>query len=229
MKENDTQEVDLRDIFRILCKRIKLIIFIPLLAVMLSAVFSYYYLTPAYQASTTMMLWKEYSGEIEIRDLQINRQLVNTYREIAKSRLVAEKTIKELNMDLTIGQLINKVDVSLVGDTEIISISVTDGNPENAAIIANKVAEVFQEQVPLMINMDNIRIIDEAIPNYSPISPRPRLNMAVAGILGFIMAMGLAIFLEYIDDTIKTPEELQWLLELNVLGTIPMVDKISED
>ncbi len=227
MEENLTQEIDLRDIFYILSKRIKLLIIIPLLAVILSGCYSYYYLVPVYKASTTLMLWKDYSnvGEMRSGDISLNRSLVSTYREIAKSRLVADETIRRLNMDLTAGQLISKIDVSLVRDTEVISISVTDNNPERAAIIANEVADVFKVQVPQMIQMDNIRIIDEAIANYSPIAPRPRLNIAVAGLLGLMVAVGLAFMLEYLDDTVKTPEELHRLLELNVLGTIPILDK----
>ncbi|MDO9536320.1 MAG: Wzz/FepE/Etk N-terminal domain-containing protein [Bacillota bacterium] len=226
MEENLTQEIDIRDIFRILNKRIKILIIIPLLAVIVSGLVSYFYLTPMYMSSTTMMLWKEHGGgEVVYQDIQFNRQLVRTYQEIAKSRLVAEETIKRLNMTLTAGQLSQKIEVSLVRDTEVISISVTDSSPERAAIIANAVADVFQEQVPKMIKMDNIKIIDAAFPDYSPIAPRPRLNMAVAGVLGVMVAVGLAFILEYLDDTVKTPEEVHRLLGLNVLGTIPILNE----
>ncbi len=227
MEENLTQEIDLRDIFYILSKRIKLLIIIPLLAVILSGFYSYFYLIPVYRASTTLMLWKDYSnvGEMRSGDISLNRSLVSTYREIAKSRLVADETVRRLGMELTAGQLISKIDVSLVSGTEVISISVIDGNPERAAIIANEVAEVFKIQVPQIIQMDNIKVIDEAIPSYVPIAPRPKFNMVVAGLLGIMVALGLAFLLEYLDDTVKTPEELHRLLNLNVLGTIPILDE----
>lgn len=226
VEENLTQEIDLRDIFCILMKRIKLLIIIPLLAVIISAIVSYVYLAPVYKSSTTMMLWKDYTGgEVGYQDIQFNRQLVRTYQEIAQSRLVAQETIRRLSMTLTPEQLSQKIEVSLVRDTEVISISVTDSNPERAAIIANEVADVFQDQVPLMIRMDNIKIIDEAVPNYNPVAPRPKLNMAIAGVLGLMVAVGLAFLLEYLDDTVKTPEEVYRLLGLNVLGTIPVLDE----
>ena len=226
MEENLTQEIDLRDIFYILRKRIKFLIVIPLLAVIISAIVSYVYLAPVYKSSTTMMLWKDYTGgEVVYQDIQFNRQLVRTYQEIAQSRLVAQETIRRLSMTLTPEQLSRKIEVSLVRDTEVISISVTDSNPERAAIIANEVADVFQDQVPLMIRMDNIKIIDEAVPNYNPVAPRPKLNMAIAGVLGLMVAVGLAFLLEYLDDTVKTPEEVYRLLGLNVLGTIPVLDE----
>ncbi len=226
MEESLTEEIDIRDIFRILYKRIKLIIIIPIIVVILSAVVSYFYLTPTYKAYTTLMLWKDYgSGEVVYQDILFNRQLVNTYQEIAKSRLVAEETINRLRMTLTPSELSKKIEVSLIKDTEVISIGVTDNNPERAAIIANEVAQVFMDQVPLMIRMENVKVMDQAYPPENPIAPRPLSNMAVAGVLGIMIAVGLAFFLEYLDDTIKTPDEVQRILELNVLGTVPLLDE----
>ena len=226
MEENLTQEIDIRDIFRILYKRIKLLIIIPLMAVIISGIISYFYLTPVYKASTTLMLWKDYSsGEVVYQDIQINRQLVNTYQEIARSRLVAQETIRRLRMTLSPSELSKKIEVSLVRDTEVISVSVTDSSPERAAIIANEVAQVFMDQVPLMIKMENVQVMDQAFPPDTPIAPRPLLNIAVAGVLGIMIAVGLAFLLEYMDDTIKTPDEVQRILELNVLGTIPLLDE----
>ena len=226
MEENLTQEIDIRDIFRILKKRIKMLIIIPLMAVIISGIISFFYLTPVYKASTTLMLWKDYSsGEVVYQDILFNRQLVNTYQEIARSRLVAQETIRRLRMTLTPSELSKKIEVSLVKDTEVISISVTDNSPERAAIIANEVAHVFMDQVPLMIRMENVQVMDQAFPPDSPIAPRRLLNMAVAGVLGVMIAVGLAFLLEYMDDTIKTPDEVQRTLELNVLGTIPLLDE----
>ncbi len=226
MEENLTQEIDIRDIFRILRKRIKILIILPLLAVMISALVSYLYLTPVYKASTTLMLWKDYAGgEVVYQDILFNRQLVNTYQELAKSRLVAQETIDRLRMTLTPTELSKKIEVSLVKDTEMISISVTDDSPERAAIIANVVAEVFRDQLPEMIRMENVKVVDQAFPPDKPIAPRPLLNTAIAGVLGVMVAAGLAFLLEYLDDTLKTPDEVQRLLELNVLGMIPLIDE----
>ncbi|UNC93577.1 YveK family protein [Candidatus Contubernalis alkaliaceticus] len=225
MEEHMEQEIDIRDIFYILLKRIKFLIIIPLLAALISGLVSYFYLTPIYEASTTLMLWKEQTTEVVYQDIQFNRQLVNTYREIAKSRLVAEEAAKRLQMNLTPAELSSMVEVSLVKDTEVISISVTNKNPELASIIANEVAEVFQNQVPLLIKIDNVKVIDKAVPPVSPIAPRPLLNIAVAGVLGFMVAVGLAFLLEYLDDTVKTPDEVHRLLSLNVLGTVPAIEE----
>lgn len=225
MEETDLrEEIDLREIFQIIRKRLFLVIIIPLLAIIASGVASYFLLEPLYKAPTTLMLWKDVEMDqttMRASDLDFNRKLATTYREIARSRLVAEETINKADLDMSPETLSGMVEVSSVGDTEIISISATYKDPEVAAYLANIVAEVFKDLVPEMINIDNVQIIDRAIPPSSPVAPRPGLNMAVAGFLGLMVAVGLVFLLEYLDDTIKTPEEVNKLLGLNVLSAIP--------
>lgn len=67
----------------------------------------------------------------------------------------------------------------------------------------------------------DVQVIDNAVVPRSPIKPRIRLNIAIAGVLGLFLGTGLALLLEYIDTSIKTKEEVEALLQLPVLGQIP--------
>ncbi len=227
MEEVDLrEEIDLREIFQIIKKRLYLVIIIPLLAVLASGVVSYFFMEPLYKAPTTLMLWKDVEMDqttMRASDLDFNRKLASTYREIARSRLVAEETIEKAGLNMSPDRLSGMIEVSSVGDTEIISISATYRDPEKAASLANIIADVFKDLVPDMINIDNVQIIDRAIPPNNPVAPRPGLNMAVAGFLGLMVAVGLVFLLEYLDDSIKTPEEVHKLLGLNVLSAIPEI------
>lgn len=221
-------ELDLKELIYIIRERLWFIILITVLAVGISAIISYFVLEPVYKASTTLMVGKppEYyteGAQLQIQDLNLNQRLARTYGEIVKSRGVSELVISRLKLDLTPEQLKNKTSVDLVKDTEFITISVTDTDPEQSAIIANKVAEIFQDRVIEMMKVDNVQVLDSAIVPKAPIKPRPGLNMAIAGVLGIMLSIFIVFLLEYLDNTVKTSEDIEKYLELHVIGVIPIM------
>jgi uncharacterized protein involved in exopolysaccharide biosynthesis len=74
------------------------------------------------------------------------------------------------------------------------------------------------------LETNNIRIVEEALVPSNPVKPRPVLNIALALVVGLMLGAGLAFFLEYFDNTIKTPDEAERYLELPTLGVIPLFD-----
>ena len=160
---------------------------------------------------------------ITYQEIQTNRLLVSTYREIAKSRTVLEEVIKDSGIDISIGQLREKVDVSLVKDTEIIQIKVEDHDPETAAHLANSIASAFSDQVIRIMNVENVQVIDEAIPQRNPVKPRKQLNIAISMVLGTMIGVFVAFVLEFLDTSIKTPEDVEKYLGLPVIGSIPYI------
>ena len=68
----------------------------------------------------------------------------------------------------------------------------------------------------------NIRIIDRAEVPEDPVKPKKKLNVFLAIILGLFTGIGLAFFFEYLDNTIKTPEDVKQHLNIPYLGLIPL-------
>ncbi|UNC93593.1 YveK family protein [Candidatus Contubernalis alkaliaceticus] len=223
MEEHVTQEVDLREVIRILRERLLLLIIIPFLAVTASALISSYYLIPVYRSTASLMVWEYYPDAPDYQDLYFNNYLLTTYREIAKSRMVAEKAANRLETSLSPGQLRGKVDVHVVEGTGMLFITAYDSNPQLAADIANGLAAALQEIMPPVFNMDNLKLIDEALVPGRPVSPNHRLNMTAAAVVGLMSAVVLSFYLEFLDTTIKKPEQVQRYLEFKVLGVIPLV------
>ena len=78
----------------------------------------------------------------------------------------------------------------------------------------------------------NIRVVDRAEVPRSPVKPKKKLNLMLAIIVGLVFGIGLAFFFEYLDNTIKIPDEVKQYLRIPYLGPTPLVegkDRKSED
>lgn len=77
--------------------------------------------------------------------------------------------------------------------------------------------------------LGNLRVIDPAVPSAGPIKPRKALNLAIGLAVGLTLGLALAFFLESLDNSVKTPEELEHNFELPVLGLIPAIQSQDVD
>lgn len=83
----------------------------------------------------------------------------------------------------------------------------------------------YQEiRITEVMKTADVQVIDPAIEPESPIKPRTKLNVMIAAFLGLFIGCGLAFFMEYLDTSIKTEQDVQQFLGLPVLGKIPLVE-----
>ncbi len=75
------------------------------------------------------------------------------------------------------------------------------------------------------MNITNIRLVKPAVTPEIPIKPKKKLNLILGAIMGLMTGVGFAFFLEYLDRTIKTPEQVGQYLDLPILAAIPKVGK----
>ncbi|WP_243356701.1 YveK family protein [Bacillus litorisediminis] len=220
------ETISLREIFETLKKRFLLIVSITLLAIVASGVISYFFLTPIYQSSTQLLVNQERTDQsfLNAGDIQANLQLINTYSVIIKSPAILGEVIEELSLDLTSPQLNEKIQVQSEQNSQVVTVSVEDPDPALAAEIANTTALVFQDQVVDLMNVNNVTILSEATVSQNPVQPRPLLNMAIALVVGLMVGVGIAFLLEYLDNTIKTEQDIEKILALPVLGVITTID-----
>lgn len=218
------QELDLYDIWQTVAKRWKIIITIPLVIMMVTGLVTLIFITPQYRAEAKLIVVK-HQDPITAPEITLSRMLVKTYAEIATSRMVLHDVAQDLDLPYGFETLKGKVSVTPARDTEVIYVQATDPSPIVARNIANQVTSVFMERVVEIMQVDNVSVIDTAVIPSSPFSPRPLLNLAVALVIGLMAGVGLAFLLEYLDNSIKTPEEVQKYLDLPVLGVIPYFEE----
>lgn len=226
----ETYEIDLKEYLNIIWFRKWIIIGITLLAIIVSALVSFFVLNPVYETSTTIIVGRSNDSEqaIEYNDIMLNQKLVDTYSVIVKSKTVLSEVVSNLKLVETPEQLKDKVSVSPVSDTEIIEIKVDDVDPRLATDIANNVAEVFMENITELMKIDNVQIIDKAEVPRNPIKPNEKLNILIAAVLGVMIGLGIVFLMEYLDNTFKSPSDVEKHLDLPIIGVIPFIEEDKE-
>lgn len=222
-------ELRLADGLTILRRRFWVVLLVVFLAVGAAIVLSYRVLPHVYQSNTSLIVNErsnagQTGGGVDYGQIQTSQALAVTYAKIITSRVVLQATIDALNLPETVKQLAKMTTVQVEDQTEIISIAVKDRDPVRAAAIANAMADSFIAQLPILVNrVENVSVIDPAVPVYDKVSPRPLLNVAVAFVASSILGILLAFLVDHLDDTIKTSEDIKKLFGLRVLAMVPEV------
>src|SRR5690606_8147308 len=167
------------------------------------------------------------SGQVTQADVRTNVELINTYSVIIKSPRILDIVIEELNLNMTSSQLADKIQVNSAENSQVVTVTATDPDPVMATNLANATVQVFEREVPSLMNVDNVNILTEAMlpDNPSPVSPNPLLNIAIAVVLGMMVGVGLAFLLEYLDNTFKSEEDIEKHLQLPVLGVVSFISE----
>ena len=218
------ETIDLRECFGIIKKRFWIIALITVIATAISGVISFFVLKPVYEAKSTLIVNTEkYEGSQVITwdQISVTQQLAVTYGEIIKSRTVLEDVIKNLKLDDEYEDLVKNVTVSPVEETQIISIGVQDTNKAKARDIANEIPKVFAEEAKRITKANDVQVIDQAILPKEPVKPNKIMNVLVAAVLGMMIGLFIVFFIEYLDNKLKTAQDIETHLGLPVLGVVP--------
>lgn len=218
------EELELREYWTIIRKRLAMVLLIPILAAIVSGVVSIYVIKKEYAAATTLLVNEKPSANqgISYDSIMTNQALVNTYTAIIKSQTLEQDVVNELHIPYTAGQIDGMIKVSSPTQSEVIQVSVTAPSESLAVRIANAMASKFQGEAHKLYDVANVQVVDPAVAptTASPVKPNKKLNVAIAFILGLMISIGLAFLLEYLDNRLRTDEDVQRYLKLPVLGVV---------
>jgi len=217
------QEIDLLELIGIVLRKWWLILIFIVIAGGIAFYVTSNYVTPTYEAETTLFIGKEADilGEFSLSDFNMDSKLVVDYRELLMTRKVTEEVIRKLGLNVSTNRLISNLSVVTISDSRFMSIKFVDSNPEIAAAIANMLSEVLVDAVVDIIGIKNVQIVDAAIIPTLPIGPNIIMNVTIAVVLGGMLALFVIFILHLVDNTIKKEEQLEKKLGVPVLGVIP--------
>lgn len=217
------ETISLKEIFEVIKKRWLLIVGLIVGAALLAAIISYFVLTPTYQSSSQFIVNQEQKDpDAQYNEIQTNLELIHTYNDIIKSPAILEEVVDTMDLPYGVNSLSEKIEVTNEESSQVVTLTVTDPDPEQATLIANATVKIFQKEIPDIMNVDNVSILSEAETGAAPkpVAPKPLLNIAIAIVLGGMVGVGIAFLLEYLDNTIRSDEDIEKQLGLPILGVI---------
>lgn len=199
------ETISLQDIFSAIRKRIGLIAMVTVLSILIIGIISYFVLSPVYEATTEILVNQSpaETEQLTNENIQVNLQLIKTYTGILKNPIILNQVRDQLNLNIPTTELSDKITVSNAEQSQLITITAEDEDPEVAVEIANRTAAIFETVIQELVNVNNITILSPAELEEDPVPvfPNPLLNMGIAGVLGLMLGLGIVLLMLSVNKT----------------------------
>ena len=222
----EEQVISVSEIIDAVKKRWKIIALTTVLATVVSGIFSFFVISPTYEASTKIFIGKEgaESEGYNSSDVSMYQNLIKTYSELIKTKDLVNKAINNSQYDLSVNNVLNGITVNTLTGTQILQISYQSKSPSIAKNMLESITNEFITKAEELVPNGNVKILESVELPKNPVAPNKTMNIAIAFILGMMVGFGIVFLLEYLDNTYKNKEQLEKELDIPVLGVIPMSD-----
>lgn len=225
--ETPSMEIDVLSLLKKLWMKKFLILFMALFFGTLALLGSVFLIKPSYSASTRIYVINQQNAEnITATDLQAGSFLVNDYKEIITSRDVMKDVIATNSLSLSPDVLSKMISVTIPADTRVISITVTNHDPQQAKDLANSIREVASEKIKAVTKVQDVTPLEKAQLPSKPSSPNIKRNTLIGMLIGGLFTIVIIVIKEVLDDRVKRPEDVEEVLGMTLLGIVPNIDKM---
>lgn len=220
--------MDLRNYLQVFRRRWMLIAVCLILAVAAAALVTLR-TTPLY--TSTARLFISTPSTVEANSAYqgglFSEQRVASYSNLITGENLSQRVIDKLELEESASQLSQQITSNVAPNTVILEVTVTDSSPSRAQEIGTAVAKEFtkfvdelestpgQQQSPIKAT-----IVDSADLPTAPASPQPLRNLTLAGILGLLLGLGLAVLRETLDTSVKSSDDVAAATGASMLGHI---------
>lgn len=178
-----------------------------------------------YEAKATVTVARRSAADSEFT--AISERPTATYIELLRKRPVLDAVINKLQLNMSVETLEKHLRVSLLRNTSLIVLTVTDSDPQRAATIANEIVSLTSERGRELLGNDvtisrySLFVVDPARAALKPVSPNIPLNVAVVSVVGALLAVAGIMLREYLDDRVRSAEEVDHLIKSRTLAAVP--------
>ena len=225
------ENIKVQDIVDAIRSRWQLIVSITLTSVIIASFFTLFIIKPKYEASTKLFIGKESSENKDqsysSNDVQMYQKLLKTYSDVIMTSDLVERALSSKNLDVDSESVLAGLTVTPKTDTQILQIQYTNTDKNLAMEVVDAITQEFVETSTELISNANVKIIETVKLPQSPVSPNKKLNISVAFVLGLLISTTLALVLEFMNNTFKDKEQVENILGVPVIGTIPNTDTVK--
>ena len=225
------ENIKVQDIVDAIKSRWQLIVSITLTSVIIASFFTLFIVKPKYEASTKLFIGKESSENKDqsysSNDVQMYQKLLKTYSDVIMTSDLVERALSSENLDVDSESVLAGLTVTPKTDTQILQIQYTNTDKNLAMEVVDAITQEFVKTSSELISNANVKIIETVKLPQSPVSPNKKLNISVAFVLGLLISTTLALVLEFMNNTFKDKEQVENILGVPVIGTIPNTDTVK--
>lgn len=227
---NTEFEIDLLALFRAVWRKKVFILAVSSLVGVLAFGYQVLLATTQYESTSRIYVVNRQNNELGVltnQDLQAGSYLVKDYREIILSQSVLQEVIDDLDLELTPEGLAHKIKVTIPTETRIISITVSDPNPETAARIVNLFRQKASEKMIEVTKASDVTTVDEGVAAMTPSSPKVKRNTLLAFLATALLMVLIVLMTDIIDDRVRKPEDIEEAMNIPLLGVVPHLDTLQ--
>jgi capsular polysaccharide biosynthesis protein len=183
---------------------------------------------PVYESSIKILVGQERAIAEQPIDVAGLENLTATVAEAVSSRPIAEAVIEQENLRTDPETLLANLQVSAIEDTQFVTMSYRDPDPQRARRVVDAVGDVFSTRFAEQKQTERgsritATVWDPAGPAGAPVSPKPLRNGLLALMIGAVLGTGLVFLLEFMDDSWRSPAEAEQVSGVPTFGVIPTV------
>lgn len=230
---NEEIEIDLREVFLLLASRLWIILSVGVFTALAGFAVSAFLVPPTYESTSKIyILNKQQENTVTYSDVQLGTQLTKDYAELIQSRLVLEKVIRELDLmeggePMDYETMLKKVEVTTPTDTRILSITVTDQDPVLAMDLANSIREAAAVHIKNVMDIEAVNVVETANLPTRKAGPGILKWTLAGGAMGIFFVVAVVLLVFFMDDTIKTSDDVEKYLGLSTLALIPLDQQLT--
>lgn len=221
-RNTEEMEIDLGELIMALLRKWWVIMLVGILVAAAGFSIAKFAIEPTFESTTSVYVISRQNEDVTTSsDITLGTQLMKDIAALATSRTVSEAVINNLDLDMKVKAFNNLVTVTSGSDTRFLSIKVTHTDPAMAQAIANAVRDEVADRAVAVMKVEAVNVADYANLPTEKAAPSIAKYTLLGGVLGAFLAAGVIAVLFLLDDTIKTPDDVEKYLKLSTLGSIP--------
>ena len=224
MVELEKKELSLVEMLRIVWKSKFVIVALFLVGAILGFVKTQYFTNDTYTASGILYVSNrnDVSDDEEIlaTDITTSRTLTTTYIEILKTNKFLEQVGADVGNGIS-GKSVDKmVDIKVVGETELLRVTVTAPNRQTAYELAVSLLEKAPDKLKSVYKRGEVETVDPPVLPTTANSKGLVMNTMLGAVIGIFLGVAIALIRSFFDTRVHSAEDLEKRYGLSVLGEI---------
>ena len=221
------KSIDIMQLLRVILRKWFIVVIAGIVAAVIGFIYSSYYITPLYRASSTMLVDLRNSVHEDLSAEQVNvaEKYVSTFAYIMKTNTVLQPVINDLGLKESVSSLASKINIFTLEETLLIRVSINYPDPDLAMKIVKNIGQNAPEIINQRITSGYITEIEAPSVTIDPVTPNIPKYTVTAAVLGVALAVFVIVAFALFNNKIKSVEELQEAVDLPLLGVIPTLQK----